>query len=109
MDRKNRIQIMKAIGKSKMKTKPSILVMAIGLFLSSSLFAQEQDNHQGGLFGRENAVEITETRGLMNRSVATGNLNNQAFGQDVPLGSGLLILLGATVGYAIIKKKEDRL
>ena len=43
----------------------------------------------------------------MNKSSAIGNLNNQAFGQDVPLGSGLLILLGATVGYAIIKKKED--
>ena len=90
-----------------MKPKTSILVMAIGLFLSLSLSAQEQNNHQGGLFGRENAVERTETRGLMNRSSVTGNLNNQAFGQDVPLGSGLLIFLGATVGYAIIKKKED--
>ncbi len=98
---------MKTIGKSKMQTKTSILVMAIGLFLSSSLFAQEQNSYQGGLFGRENAVEETETRGLMNRSSVTGNLDNQAFGQNVPLGSGLLILLGATVGYAIIKKKED--
>ena len=43
----------------------------------------------------------------MNRSGVSGGLNNQAFGQDVPLGSGLLILFGAAVGYAIIKKKED--
>ncbi len=91
-----------------MKTKTSILVLATGLFLSSSLPAQEQNIHQGGLFSRGNVVERTEIeRGLMNKSSAIGNLNNQAFGQDVPLGSGLLILLGATVGYAIIKKKED--
>ena len=79
-----------------------ILAIAAGLLLSTSLSAQEQ----GGLFSRGNTTDFTE-RGLMNRSEVSGGLNNQAFGQDVPLGSGLLILLGATVGYAIIKKKED--
>ena len=97
---------MKTIEKFRMKTKMPILVIVVILLLSTSLFAQEQNNKQGGLFSRGNTTEYTE-RGLMNRSVATGNLNNQAFGQDVSLGSGLLILLGATVGYAIIKKKED--
>lgn len=85
-----------------MKIKMPILAIAAGLLLSTSLSAQEQ----GGLFSRGNTTDFTE-RGLMNRSEVSGGLNNQAFGQDVPLGSGLLILFGAAVGYAIIKKKED--
>lgn len=89
-----------------MKIKMPILAMAAGLFLSTSLFAQEQNNRQGGLFGHENTTENTE-RGLMNRSTVSGGLDNQAFGQNVPLGSGLLVLFGAAAGYAIIKKKED--
>ena len=89
-----------------MKTKMPILAIVAMLLLSTSLFAQEQNNKQEGLFSRGNTIEYTE-RGLMNRSDVSGGLNNQAFGQDVPLGSGLLILLGAAAGYAIIKKKED--
>ena len=89
-----------------MKTKILVLAMAAGLFLSASLSAQEQNNRQGGLFGHENTPESTE-RGLMNRSTVSGGLDNQAFGQNVPVGSGLLILFGAAAGYAIIKKKED--
>lgn len=97
---------MKIIGKSRMKIKMPILVMAVGLLLSTSLFAQEQNNRQGGLFGYENTTENTE-RGLMNRSTISGGLDNQAFGQNVPIGNGLLVLFGAAVGYAIIKKRED--
>ena len=93
---------METIGKSRMRIKMPILAIAAGLLLSTSLSAQEQ----GGLFSRGNTAEYTE-RGLMNRSDVSGGLNNQAFGQDVPLGSGLLVLFGAAVGYAIIKKKED--
>ena len=89
-----------------MKTKVLVLAMTTGLFLSTSLFAQEQNNRQGGLFCQQNTFENTE-RGLMNRSNVSGGLNNQAFGQNVPIGSGLLILFGAAAGYAIIKKKED--
>lgn len=97
---------MNIIGKSRLKIKMLILTMAVGLFLSTSLFAQEQNNRQGGLFSQQNTSENTE-RGLMNRSTVSGGLNNQAFGQNVPLGSGLFILFGAAAGYAIIKKKED--
>ena len=43
----------------------------------------------------------------MNRDDISEDLNNQAFGQEVPIGSELLILLGAATGYLIIKKKED--
>jgi hypothetical protein len=97
---------MKTIEKFRVKTKMQFLAMVAGLFLSASLSAQEQNNRYGGLFGRGNITEYTE-RGLMNRDNVSGGLNNQAFGQDVPLGNGLLILFGVAVGYAIIKKKED--
>ena len=97
---------MKIIGKFRMKIKMPIMAIVAMLLLSTSLFAQEQNNKQGGLFSRGNTADYTE-RGLMNRSNVSGGLNNQAFGQDVPLGSGLLILFGAAAGYAIIKKKED--
>ena len=97
---------MKTIGKTRVKAKMPILAMAAGLLLSTSLFAQEQNNRQEGLFGQKNTTENSE-RGLMNRNVVSGGLDNQAFGQNAPIGSGLLILLGATAGYAIIKKKED--
>lgn len=32
---------------------------------------------------------------------------NQTFGQAAPLGSGLVVLLGAGLGYVALKKKED--
>ena len=83
-----------------------VLAVVAGLFLSTSLSAQEQNNRQGGLFGQQNTSENAE-RGLMNRSNVSGSLNNQAFGQNVPIGSGLLVLFGAAASYAIIKKKED--
>lgn len=97
---------MKIIGKSRVKIKMPILAMVTGLFLSASLSAQEQNNRPGGLFGIEKIFERPE-RGLMNRDDISEDLNNQAFGQEVPIGSELLILLGAATGYLIIKKKED--
>lgn len=73
-------------------------------------FAQE-----GGLFQRGMSDESyygfggsTKKSGLLgDRSVATGTINNQIFGQPVPLGSGVIILLVAGAGYTILKKKED--
>lgn len=34
-------------------------------------------------------------------------ITNADFGESAPLGSGLLIMLAAGAGYAILKKKED--
>ena len=93
------------IGKSKMKTK--LLAMAVILMLVfSNLSAQNLHDRPGGLFGMENIFERPE-RGLMNRDDISEGLDNQAFGQDAPIGSGLLILFGAATGYAIIKKQEE--
>ena len=34
---------------------------------------------------------------------------SQNFGQEAPLGTGLLIMLGAGAGYALLKKKEEKI
>ena len=37
----------------------------------------------------------------------SGGISNYGIGETVPMGSGLLILLGAGLGYVALKKKED--
>ena len=37
----------------------------------------------------------------------TFTFGSQTFGQEAPLGTGLLIMLSAGAGYTILKKKED--
>lgn len=38
-----------------------------------------------------------------------GNFTHQSFGTDAPVGSGLLILLTAGVGYAVMKRKKQQI
>ena len=43
-----------------------------------------------------------------NRSVGIGiDVNTQGFEEPAPLGSGIVILIGAGLGYVALKKKED--
>lgn len=70
-----------------------------------------QDWH-GGLFGKNPKAEET-VDGLMqrgNRSTISdnGNFTNGNFGEEVPLGGGIAVLLAAGLGYAALKKKEDK-
>ena len=71
---------------------------------------------QDGLFQRGTTDEAyygfggsTDKSGLLgNRNrQTTGVINNQVFGQPVPLGSGIFVLLAAGAGYAALKRKED--
>ena len=36
-----------------------------------------------------------------------GDITNDGFGSNAPLGSGIAILIGAGLGYVALKKKED--
>lgn len=79
--------------------------------LPMGAFAQEE-----GLFRRGVSDEAyygfgsaKENQSLFNQRnmETTGVINNQVFGQPVPLGSGVVLLLAAGAGYAILKRKED--
>ena len=65
----------------------------------------------GGLFGFGKGFE-SDSRLFGNRGNAvnahiTGGLTFDNFG-ETPLGSGLIIMLGAGLGYVALKKKEDK-
>lgn len=95
-----------------------ILAMTVALFVPMVATAQ------GGLFQRgptrESDQVVTLTNQHFGHYVDGDNVTNQPFGHyvegdnitnqtfGVPLGSGLLILLTASVGYAITKIKNNK-
>ncbi len=103
------------------KTLALLAAMAVGLALPSSVEAQQ--GGKGGVFGRgSDSGHGNEkgTTGMLNQSLSTtnGGLNDQIFGGTnggfvnegfgTPIGGGLLILVAAGAGYAILKRKEDK-
>ena len=63
-----------------------------GLFGSGNSFGSN-----GGLFGKGGAINDN----------ITGGITNGSFGEEVPLGGGIAIMLVAGLGYVALKKKED--
>jgi len=86
------------------KTKAFIITAAIviTILLPMTLNAQTK---MDGFFTSYSNDGYTDRD---NVSVSGGFLsaNNQTFG-EAPLGSGLIIMLAAGAGYALLKKKED--
>ena len=64
----------------------------------------------GGLFGFGKGFEsdsrLFGNRGAINDNI-TGGIINGSFGEEVPLGGGIAIMLVAGLGYVALKKKED--
>lgn len=90
----------------KRRCKAIMLSMAMVVTLSAPLVASAQ----GGLFQRGASTEPsreTEAGMLGYSNEVSGVINNQTFGQEVPFGSGAVILLAAGIGYALLKRKED--
>ena len=100
------------IMKRKLKMMALMVAMAAGVLLPTIVSAQGLFNssfgHSGGsgvsngAFGNSGSTEVT------NESFGTnsGDVNNQNFGK-APLGSGILIMLAAGAGYAILKRKQQ--
>ena len=104
--------------KTRKKTIVFSILVVVGMLLSASLSAQEQQSgRHGGLFG-ENTPSTSN--GLMNRSESTvgGNFTGQGFGATngnitgqtfgAPLGGGLFVLFAAGAGYATMKSKKTQ-
>lgn len=93
------------------KRKSILLSLLLAVFLLTPIFSNAQ---KGGLFGYGNYDESYDNsngvtnRGLTNISESgeTG-IVNQTFGEPVPLGSGVAVMLVAGAGYLFLKKKED--
>ena len=78
--------------------------------LPASSYAQEHSGKGGGLFGRGDFFDTDEWfRGLFvpMETDSEGDISNYGIGEEVPLGSGIALLIGAGLGYAVLKKKED--
>ena len=102
----------------KMKSIVLSMVVAAGMLLPASGFAQETGD-RGGLFSRGG---IFESDGWLSgifdpdreSDETTYDVTNGNFGEaepeypDAPLGSGIAILIGAGLGYVALKKKEDK-
>lgn len=103
-----------------------LVAMAAMLALPTMASAQESRSNFGGLFGTNpigdlfgtdpTAETANEEEGMFGGNRG-GGLSNQTFGENsggsatetdvAPLGSGLLIMVAAGAGYALLKKKED--
>ena len=97
--------------KSNNKTQKAFvfsLGLAVMTLAANNLNAQNDGSR--GLFGKGATADNMDNgkRGALNVSgnVET-SITNQGIGQEAPLGSGLVILLGAGLGYVALKKKED--
>ena len=98
--------------KKQTKKREKALALSLAMLVALPLGALAQE----GLFQRGVADEAyygfggtngkTELLGQRNVQT-TGTIDNQIFGQPVPLGSGVLVLLAAGAGYMALKRKED--
>ena len=96
-----------------MKTKKmnlKAIVLSLGLaamMLPANAMAQGTSKRPGGLFGFNDlfvAEGLFQTKG--EEEELDLNVEIQPF-EEVPLSSGIAILIGAGLGYVALKKKED--
>ena len=94
-----------------MTKKNSLKAIALSLGLAALMAPATPLNAQSrpsGLFGSDPQTNDNSPKGLMNpnRSGVSFELSNDNF-DPAPLGSGLVLLIGAGLGYVALKKKED--
>ena len=88
---------------------------AIGLFLGLScalLWPLQTSAQEGGLFGLgSKATEQNDNYGMMKGGYRGGEgvgLGGAESENPTPVGSGIIILMAAGAGYAMLKRKEDK-
>ena len=99
--------------KNSLKAIVLSLGLAAGMMLPASasaqgVFGDMLDNYYAEKEAQSSQGGGALLRGSGDRSGEIGiNATNQGIGEPAPLGSGLVILLGAGLGYVALKKKED--
>lgn len=98
----------------RIKTKKGTIILILVMTacsLSIPLKSQEQNRRNGGLLGTEGHTESFGLLGRGGNSLYDGfslqnfgddgnNLTLQTFGEEVPIGSGMFLLIVAGIGYA---------
>ena len=90
----------------------NIKSLIIGVFVMAIMLSPLAMSAQG-LFGTDGFFKVEDNNYYNNRDAYTINSNqdpgisNQTFGQPLPLGSGIAVLLAAGAGYAIMKKRKN--
>lgn len=108
-------------------------ILALSLALATAMLLPTNMMAQGGMFGTQNPTENQKQGGMLGKGKSANNgvdwqggmlgkgrsanngmvwqgggMTTQDPTQEVPLGSGLLILAMAGVGYAIVDSKKGK-
>ena len=94
------------------KLKALVLSMGLGVAMLTATSAQAQMINLLDEYYNELDQQSSDNAPLLQRSGAddvniTSGITNDPF-VEAPLGSGLVILIGAGLGYVALKKKEDK-
>ena len=92
--------------KKSLTTLAVSMAMAALVLLPLHMNAQYDENRFGlqewgqtSLLGKEGTGSREQGEGF--------DITNDGFGNNAPIGSGIVILIGAGLGYVALKKKED--
>jgi len=101
---------MKKINK-KLKTLVLSLGLGTAMLLSTAVQAQGVFGDMLDNYYAEKEAQSSQGGGALLRGAGdatiTSGITNDPF-VEAPLGSGLVILIGAGLGYVALKKKEDK-
>ncbi len=91
------------------KQKAFVLSVAMAALMLSPMTsnAQYREDRYGLQDWGQTSLMGKQAGGNYRSGETSGEITNYGIGETVPVGSGLLILLGAGLGYVALKKKED--
>ncbi len=95
-----------------MNKKKSLKAIVLSLGLAALMAPATMDAQviNRGLLQNPYKEESNKNHSMMRRDSepsSTYDISNYGLGQEAPLGSGLALLIGAGLGYAALKRKED--
>lgn len=80
--------------------------LAVMTLTANNLNAQNDGNR--GLFGRGGEIEYSNRESGSGMEWTGGGMVAQDPTEQAPLGSGLMLLMAASAGYAIVKSKSGK-
>jgi hypothetical protein len=98
----------KAMKNYKKTLKALVLLLGFAMMLPFSAQAQTKSMYHEGSLMDDPTADWQKQPSLNNRGAVSGwILSNQQFGNDAPLGSGIILLIGAGLGYAALKRRKE--